>query len=91
MIGDIYDTLLEEAGWSFMREQLGIFGNRSDEYIMLAHIKCPNGVQLEANGTSEPSVMHFQSYICQRCSASPPPGLFGSYKLYAWGTGQEDL
>ncbi len=87
-----YEVLLEEAGWSFMREDEGFIGNEPREYIMLAHMGCPNGIHLtEPFGNGMPSVMHFETHHCQRCGGTPPDGLFATYKLYAWGTGHEDL
>jgi len=85
-----YDVLLSDAGWEFMREIDGVVNNDPDEYIMLAHMGCPEGIHLQAYG-GEPSVMHFEEHRCQRCHATPPDGLFAAYKLYAWGKGMNDL
>ena len=86
-----YEVLLEDGEWQFMRGSESMVNSKEEEYIMLAHMGCPNGVWLKAYGGGEPSVMHFEDYVCQRCSASPPDGLFATYKLYAWGAGIEDL
>ena len=86
-----YEVLLEEAGWQFLREADGMIGNEPGDYIMLAHMLCPKGSQLNGYGDGEPSVMHFETYHCQRCKGSPPDGLFAQYKLYAWGAGMDDL
>jgi hypothetical protein len=81
-----YTTLLEMDGWSFMSDPEGYGGTK--EYIFLAHMVCPLGVELEIRHEAQaklPSVMHYENYICQRCNAQPPDGLFGAYKLYEWG------
>ena len=83
VIGEI---LIEMEGWSFVREADHY---HSDDYIHLAHMKCPKGVQLEVIGPGEPSVMHYQAHTCQRCGQSPPDGLFGLYAMYAVGTGAQ--